>query len=116
VLHQRENPRKAYKAASASAISLELTAAACLGKTFFISSAQYHRLAARRGVKKGAVAVGHSNLLIIHALLRNPTMTSTNLGFHYFDERDRQAVERLLVKRLEALGNQVTIQPVAVAA
>jgi hypothetical protein len=28
----------------------------------------------------------------------------------YFDERDRQAVERRLVKRLEALGYAVSLQ------
>jgi transposase len=79
-------------------------------------SAQYHRLAARRGVKKAAVAVGHSILVIIHSLLRNPGTVYRDLGPHYFDERDKRAVERRLVKRLEALGNQVTIQRVPAAA
>lgn len=79
-------------------------------------SAQYHRLAARRGVKKAAVAVGHSILVIIHSLLRNPGTVYRDLGPHYFDERDKRAVERRLVKRLEALGNQVTIQRIPAAA
>jgi hypothetical protein len=34
----------------------------------------------------------------------------------YFDERDRQAVERRLVKRLQALGYEVSLQPTAPAA
>ena len=32
------------------------------------------------------------------------------LGASYFDERDRTAIEHRLVRRLEALGNDVTIQ------
>ena len=32
-----------------------------------------------------------------------------DLGAHYFDERDRQAVERRLVARLEGLGYKVSL-------
>jgi len=39
-----------------------------------------------------------------------------DLGVTYFDERDRQAVERRLVKRLQALGYDVSLQPTAPAA
>ncbi len=35
------------------------------------------------------------------------------LGGSYFDERDRQAVQRRLVRRLENLGYQVVLQPTA---
>jgi transposase len=34
-----------------------------------------------------------------------------DLGANYFDERDRQAVERRLVHRLEAQGYSVSLQP-----
>ena len=33
------------------------------------------------------------------------------LGGNYFDERDRQAVEKRLVRRLEHLGYQVSLYP-----
>ncbi len=36
-----------------------------------------------------------------------------DLGSTYFDERDRQAVERRLVRRLEQLGLKVTVEPAA---
>jgi transposase len=36
-----------------------------------------------------------------------------DLGANYFDERERQAVERRLVHRLEALGYTVSLQPAA---
>lgn len=78
-------------------------------------SAQYHRLAARRGAKRAVVAVAHTILVIAyHILLRQQTYT--DLGGNYFDERDREAVQRRLVRRLHALGFQVTLEPVAAAA
>ncbi len=38
-----------------------------------------------------------------------------DLGVTYFDERDRQAVERRLVKRLQSLGYDVSLRPLAAA-
>jgi hypothetical protein len=38
------------------------------------------------------------------------------LGGHYFEERDRQAAERRLVRRLERLGYTVSLQPPTPAA
>ncbi len=75
-------------------------------------SAQYRRLAARRGKSRAAVAVGHSILVIIYHMLSDGT-TYHDLGPDYFDERDRQAVERRLVHRLEGLGYKVSLQPAA---
>lgn len=70
--------------------------------------AQYRRLAARRGKKRAAVAVGHSILVIIYHLLTEERAYQ-DLGAQFFDERDRQRVERRLVRRLEALGYDVTL-------
>jgi transposase len=78
-------------------------------------AAQYRRLAARRGQRRAAVAVGHTILGIIYYLLKRGT-TYQELGGDYFDERDRYGVERRLVRRLEALGNKVTLEPAAPAA
>jgi transposase len=78
-------------------------------------SAQYHRLAARRGKKKAVVAVGHTILVIIyHVLQEQPPYTE--LGGNYFDERERQQVERRLVRRLEQLGYAVALTPAPSAA
>jgi transposase len=78
-------------------------------------AAQYHRLAARRGKKKAAVAVGHSILVIIFHVLREQKPYQ-ELGSNFFDERERQVVETRLVHRLEKLGYTVSLQPVAPAA
>jgi transposase len=74
--------------------------------------AQYHRIASRRGSKRAAVAVGHTILVIAYHLLARGT-TYAELGPDYFDRRNPDALERQLVKRLEGLGNKVTIEKVA---
>jgi len=75
-------------------------------------SAQYHRLAARRGGKRAVVAVAHTLLVIVYHLLKGGE-TYSELGGNYFDERDRWQVERRLVRRLQALGYTVSLQPAA---
>ena len=76
---------------------------------------QYHRVAAHRGKKKALVAVGHSILIISYHLLTRG-QEYTDLGDNYFDERDRSAVQRRCVKRLEKLGFKVDLQQTAIAA
>jgi transposase len=75
-------------------------------------AAQYRRLAARRGKSRAAVAVGHTILVIAFHLLRDGT-TYRDLGSTYFDQLDRQHVERRLVHRLRDLGYRVTLEPLA---
>lgn len=72
-------------------------------------ASQYRRLAARRGSKRAAVAVGHTILVVVYHLLRDGTEYE-DLGASYFDERDRVAVERRLVRRLEQLGYRVSLE------
>ncbi len=72
-------------------------------------SAQYHRLAARRGAKRAAVALAHTILVIIYHVLRDGT-TYQELGGNYFDERDRQATLRRAVHRIERLGYRVALE------
>jgi len=95
------------------ALLIEAAHAAARTKGTYLA-AQYRRLAARRGKAKAAVAVGHSLLRIAYYLLRRET-TYQELGANYFDERDRQRVERQLVRRLEQLGHKVTLEPAAPA-
>jgi len=78
-------------------------------------AAQYRRLAARRGAKRAAVAVAHTLLVIIYHLLTEGTVY-TDLGPTYLDQRNRAALERRLVRRLEALGHTVILQPLPIAA
>jgi transposase len=75
-------------------------------------AARYRRLAARRGAKRAAPALAHTILVIVYHVLADGT-TYKELGGNYYDERDRQAVERRLVKRLEQLGHRVALAPAA---
>jgi len=77
-------------------------------------AAQYRRLTARRGTKKAAVAVGHSILVIVYHLLTHDCPYA-ELGPTYFDQRDPRGVQRRLVYRLEALGYNVQLTPLAEA-
>ncbi len=90
---------------------IEAAQAASRTRTTYLM-AQYRRLAARRGRKKALVAVGHTILVIVYYLLTRQT-DYQDLGAHYFDERERRTVERRLVRRLQALGYNVSLDPVA---
>jgi transposase len=76
--------------------------------------ALYRRLASRRGKQRAAVAVGHSLLVTGYHLITRQTAYE-DLGGNYFDERDREAVKRRAVRRLEKLGYQVELAPLAAA-
>ena len=88
---------------------LEAGQAAARTKETYLA-AQYHRLVPRLGKKKAAVAVGHSILRSVYYLLQRGT-TYQELGGSYFDARNREHLERRLVRRLEKLGFAVTLTP-----
>ena len=73
-------------------------------------AAQYRRLAARRGKQRAIVAVGHSILVSIYHMLAEER-DYADLGGNFFDERERELVQRRLVRRLEHLGLKVTVEP-----
>jgi len=72
-------------------------------------SAQYHRLAGRRGKKKAMVAVAHSILVMAYHLIQRQE-PYRELGGNYFDQRRPEATAKRLLKRLEQLGYAVQIQ------
>jgi transposase len=74
-------------------------------------SALYHRIAGRRGRKKALVAVAHAILVIVYYVLSRK-QSYQELGGDYFDQRERQMIERRAVRRLERLGYQVQLQPI----
>ena len=84
-------------------------AAQAAGRTQTYLGAQYRRLARRIGAGRAAVAVAHSILVICHHVI-NCGEDYADLGYHYFDQRDRDAVTRRAVRQLERLGHSVTLQ------
>jgi len=77
-------------------------------------SAQFRRLAARKGKKRAIVAVGHTILVIVFHMLKNQ-QPYRDLGAEYFDRRNAEQLKRSLVRRLERLGVQVSIVSTAPA-
>ncbi len=60
----------------------------------------------------GTLILVYTILIIVYYLLTRQ-VDYQDLGAHYFDERDRHAVQRRLVRRLEALGYKVSLDPLA---
>jgi transposase len=75
--------------------------------TYF--TAQYHRLAQRRGKKRATMAVGHSQLEIAYHVIRDGGVYK-DLGPQHFDTLHAERQADHLVKHLERLGYQVTLQ------
>ncbi len=78
-------------------------------------AAQFHRLAARRGNRRAAVAVAHSILVIAYHIIQDGT-AYVDLGANYYDEHNAEQVQKRLIKRLEHLGLKVTVEPLPFAA
>lgn len=89
-------------------------AAHALSRTKTYLAAQFRRISGRRGKKRAAVAVGHSILKIVYHLISRQEVYK-DLGVDYFDKQRPESVKKRLVKRLEKLGYQVTIDPIPVA-
>ncbi len=73
-------------------------------------SAQYQRIAARRGKNRAAMAVAHSMLIAIYHILKNK-FPFRDLGPDYFDAFHREHKIRSYLKRLQALGWDPSISP-----
>jgi transposase len=106
--------RKGNRALTA-ALTQAAHAAARTKNTYL--SAQYHRLAARRGKKRAILAVAHSILVIGYHLVQRHE-PYRELGADYFDRCRPQVTANRLVRRLERLGYHVTLpeQPAHAAA
>jgi transposase len=74
-------------------------------------SAQYRRLAARRGGKQAVLAVAHTVLVMAYHILKRK-QNYQELGADYFDRLNADAIRRSLVRRLERLGHRVTLEPI----
>jgi transposase len=73
--------------------------------------AQYLRLKARRGPNKAVLAVAASMLTSAYHMLKYG-VEYRDLGPHHFD-RDKQIQAARLLRRLKALGVEVTVRPAA---
>jgi len=72
----------------------------CKGSYF---SAQYQRVAARRGRNRATIAVAHSMLIAIYHVL-NEHVAFRDLGADYYDNFNREHKIKSYLKRLNSLG------------
>lgn len=73
---------------------------------------KYHRLKARRGANRAALAVGHKILTSAYHMLKS-RLAYKELGDAYLDRRDRHRTVDSLKRRLEKLGYTVALLPTA---
>jgi transposase len=76
-------------------------------------AAQFHRLRARRGAKRAAVAVAHSILIILFHLIGKPDSVFHELGEDYFLTKNKEQEQRRALKILNGLGFEVSLAPAA---
>lgn len=72
-------------------------------------SAQYHRIAARRGSSRAAVAVAHSILVAIFYMLKR-RQSYNDLGSENFDMRKKDLTVNRAVKKLQSLGYNMILE------
>ncbi|MGE7828247.1 hypothetical protein [Paenibacillus sp. NPDC093718] len=70
--------------------------------------AQYRRIGARKGRHRVAVAVAHFIMAIVYHILTRKE-DYKDLGKHYFEQRQQEAIVRQAVRKLENLGLQVAV-------
>ncbi len=75
--------------------------------TFY--KARYHRLAARRGKKRAAVAVAHSILKSVYHVLKDD-VSYRELGEDYLNDKVQDKRKKYLKKELERMGYNVQLQ------
>lgn len=74
----------------------------------------FRRIAAKRGKKRAAIAVGHSLLVTGYHMITRQT-DYVDLGANFYDERDREGTKRRAVKKLRQLGFEVQLVPLPTA-
>jgi transposase len=88
---------------------VEAAQAAARTKGTYLAS-QYARIKGRQGHKKAIIAVAHSILVIAYHILQR-RQPYNELGGDYFIERQhKDAYQRRLVKQLERMGYDVTLE------
>jgi transposase len=80
-------------------------------------SAQFRRVAARRGSKRAVIAVARSIVIIGYYLQKSQRNYGNyeDLGGDYFDRMDSDGLKRYFVRRLEKLTHKVTLVPIKAA-
>jgi transposase len=96
-----------------TALTEAATAAARSKGTYF--SAQHARIRGRRGPARATVAVGHSILVVAYHVIDRGQEYSDLGADHFVRRRDPKRHANKLLRQLQALGYEVTLEPVEAA-
>jgi transposase len=108
----KRKPAKSLKGNPLLKTALVSAAHAAAGSKNTYLSAQYRRIAARRGAGRAAVAVAHTILVIIYHILKKREPYK-ELGADYLAKRKEDTSLRRAITTLETLGYRVQIEKVA---
>lgn len=75
---------------------------------------KFHRLKARLGAKKAAMVIAHKILVAVFHMLAH-AVGFQELGADYLDRRHKHRIARRRIRRLDALGYTVMLQPKSAA-
>lgn len=81
-----------------------------LGAEVGLDLARFRRLLVRRGKQQPAMAVGHTILTLVYALLAHGEVYREP-GPSYLDEHRRRRLEQRALDQLRALGYEVSLVP-----
>src|SRR5215211_209503 len=108
---KRRGTRKGDPHLKATLVTAAISAAQAKGTCL---RDKFHRLRARLGAKKAAVAVAHKILVAAFHMLQR-AVAFADLGAGYLDRVDKHRTARRLVRRLDALGYDVMLRSKAAA-
>ena len=108
---KRRGTRKGNTFLKAALVTAAISAAQAKG-TYLRD--KFHRLKARMGSKKAAMAVAHKILVAVFHMLQRGTGFS-DLGAGYLDCVNKHRTAKRLIRRLDALGYDVMLRPKATA-
>ena len=94
----------------ATLVTAAVRAARTKGGTYLRD--KFHRLRARMGAEKAAVAVAHKILVAVFHMLRRAAAFA-DLGADYLDRLDKHRTAKRLLRRLGELGYEVMLRPKA---
>lgn len=104
---KRRGTRKGNAFLKAALVTAAISAAQAKG-TYLRD--KFHRLKARMGSKKAAMAMAHKILVaVFHMLQRGAGFT--DLGGDYLDHLNKHRTAKRLIRRLDALGYDVMLRP-----
>jgi transposase len=107
----KRGTRKGDPHLKAALVTAAVCAARAKGGTYLRD--KFHRLRARMGAKKAAVAVAHRILVAAFHMLQR-AVAFADLGADYLDRVGKHRTAKRLVRRLGELGYEVMLRPKAV--